>query len=247
MYNKEFLLVFHYKQNGWHTTEVLRYEDKQQAKDDLFLAANYVLDAGDVDSEKAWEKIKEFHRDVNPLENTRCKFSVESKRELFQAELVPYNDVADWLHIEHMNIIHKDGKGNNFANEYTADDKYAKIRFREIVEEDIAKKDKQTAMLQRITLDEYMQEGKYAWCVEENGEMKSLKMKDYKIKDIRFDKTKYLDGQNKSVFLGILEAYRRGERYFMTPAEKRWATEEEKKIANLTPDFKEGKIQTLKK
>ena len=247
MYNKEFLLVFHYKQKGWYTTEVLRYEDKQQAKDDLFLAANYVLDAGNVDNEEAWDKIKEFHRNINPVDNARCKFSVESERESFQAELVPYNDVADWLHIERMNIIHKDGKGNDFIDEYITDDKYAKIRFREIVEEDIAKKDKQTATLQRITLDEYMQEGKYAWCIEENGEIKSLKMKDYKIKDIRFDKTKYLDGQDKSVFLGILEAYRRGERYFMTPAEKRWATEDEKKIANLTPDFNDKKNKMLVK
>ena len=166
MYSKEYLMVFHYKQKGWSGTEILRYNDKQEAKNDLLAVTNYMMDSENVDSERAWETVKNLHRTVDHSDNEPVRFSVDGKRESFQVELVPYNNVADWMEIKNVYIIHKNGCGNDFENEYLYDASQAKNRFRKMIEGYInAQEDSYKARVQQISLDEYMREGNYRWCV----------------------------------------------------------------------------------
>ena len=228
MYNKEVLLVFHYRQGGWHGTEVLRYEDEMKAKNDLQLATCYGIESNELSDEEADTILhKEFPRNMDNTEGKK-RFAFQGKRESFQAEIVPYNDVAEWQYIKDVSIIHKDGKSYNFSDEYFTDYEKAKDRFRKMAEADIEKQDRDTARLQRITLDIYMNMGKYKWAeIDKDQNVTTFGLKTYKIKDLRRDKTQYQDGPNASVLLRMIDAYQRGEHLFMTPSERRWALPEE--------------------
>ena len=87
---------------------------------------------------------------------------------------------------------------------------------------------KHEASISRLTLDEYKRLGKYKWGYKKDDGFQSFTLHQYKIKDLRNDKTKYLDGQNPSIFLNIIESYRRGERFFMTENEWKLASDEER-------------------
>jgi hypothetical protein len=230
MYDKESLLVFHFKEKGWHGTEIMRYPDSREARDDLHLLMDYWIKSNNISQEEEAKIRKTFQQ---AFENSKehPKLALEGQRETFQAEVVPYNEIANWVHIQDVTVIHTNRKGCDFANEFFTDREKAKARFREIAEENISKqKDRHSAAIQKITLDEYMREGRYSWLEKNGDEFNDIKMMTYRIKDFRRNKESYLDGQNKSVALGVIDALQRNEHYFMTPIEKRLATEDEIKL-----------------
>lgn len=133
------------------------------------------------------------------------------------------------LYVLHRNGLHDSWKVQLFSN---LED--GKKRFRQLAEmyidQDVTLgiRSASDAKVQRITLDEYLRMGQYKWGFRKDQEYYGFDLKSYNVKDLRLGKDRYLDGQNASVFLKILESYKKNERFIYTPAEARMALPEEK-------------------
>ena len=230
------LLVFHYKQYGWYGTEVLRYNDLREAKDDLRIVARYGVDSNNLsDKEGNFKLYDDYMRNVE--NNEKPRFSLEGNRESFQVEIVPFNKVAgNKEYLDKLSVIHFIGKDYDFSNKFYNNFESAKKDFFGLADQKIDEEvnkglmSKHDASISRITLDEYKRLGKYKWGYKKDDGFQSFTLHQYKIKDLRNDKTKYLDGQNPSIFLNIIESYRRGERFFMTENEWKLASDEDRML-----------------
>ena len=230
------LLYFYHKQRGWHGAELLLYSSYEEVESDLKQMVDYSVLANRMDADQTKDVLERF--DAVLSDDSRYpKFKMGGSYDEWHAEVIPVRYGVDGvtpgsdtrLYVLHRNGLHDSWKVQLFLN---LED--GKKRFRQLAEMYIDQeltlgiRSASDAKVQRITLDEYLRMGQYKWGFLKDQKYYGFDLQSYKVKDLRLGKDQYLDGQNASVFLKILESYKKNERFIYTPAEARMAFPEEK-------------------